>query len=388
VQVAMRNIFKKIEAIIWDNGVSSLFSLKFLFLLVSKVYGGAVKLRQDFYQKGFFKSKRLPCSVISIGNITVGGTGKTPMTIYVAQVVKQLGYRVAIISRGYKGKAEKVGGIVGDGHTLLMSCDSAGDEPYMMAKKLNNVPVIVGKDRFKAGMLAVKKFNTDVLVLDDAFQHMKLIRDIELMLLDYRCPFGNMYLLPRGPLREPIASLSRADGFILTRSEPSESVSWKTIGTIAGQRPMFRTFHVPYVRQIVKKNTSWYHNMFQDSFRNDLNSLIPPNVFAFSGLAKNQDFRRSFEVLKCNVVGFSGFPDHHRYSDQDLQKIIDSAKQSDADAIVTTEKDYVKIACRISWPMDLIVIGIKVGFEEEDIFVNFIKNKLEGLNEKQEVSGS
>ena len=125
--------------------------------------------------------------------------------------------------------------------------------------------------------------------------------------------------------------------------------------------------------------------MFQNSFTDDLKSLKSLNVFAFSGLAKNQNFRQTFEVLKCNVVGFLGFSDHHRYSDQDLEKIVNSAKQLDADAFVTTEKDYVKIALGINWPMDLIVIGIKIGFEEDDVFVNFIKSQLRGLKKKKEV---
>lgn len=381
----MSNIIRIIEKIMADKGESPLFSFRSFLFVVSKVYGGAVKLREKFYQKGVFQSKRLPCMVISVGNLTVGGTGKTPMTIYVANLVKDLGYRVAVISRGYKGSAEKKGGIVSDGQTLFTGPETAGDEPYMMAAILKDVPVIVGKNRFEAGMLAVREFDPDVFVLDDAFQHLKLMRDIELVLLDYRYPFGNRHLLPRGPLREPISSLSRADAFILTRSELSESMSLERIETIADERPVIRSFYVPYVCQVVKGNTSRFHSLFQNSFTDDLKSLKSLNVFAFSGLAKNQNFRQTFEVLKCNVVGFLGFSDHHRYSDQDLEKIVNSAKQLGADAFVTTEKDYVKIALGINWPMDLIVIGIKIGFEEEDAFVNFIKSQLGGLKKKKEV---
>ena len=141
----MGNIFEKIETIVYDSGVSSFFSLKYLLFVISKVYGGFVKLRRTFYQKSILKSKKLSCPVISIGNITVGGTGKTPMTIYMANFLKDLGYKVAIISRGYKGKAEKIGGIVSDGKTLLMAPELAGDEPYMMAARLKDVPIIVAK---------------------------------------------------------------------------------------------------------------------------------------------------------------------------------------------------------------------------------------------------
>lgn len=134
----MSNIIRIIEKIMADKGESPLFSFRSFLFVVSKVYGGAVKLREKFYQKGVFQSKRLPCMVISVGNLTVGGTGKTPMTIYVANLVKDLGYRVAVISRGYKGSAEKKGGIVSDGQTLFTGPETAGDEPYMMAAILKD----------------------------------------------------------------------------------------------------------------------------------------------------------------------------------------------------------------------------------------------------------
>ena len=159
----MYSIKKKIESVITGDNKKGYGWFVPLLSMVSKVYGGAVKLRRNFFKKAVFKSKRLPCSIISIGNITAGGTGKTPMTIYVAKVVKQLGYNVAVISRGYKGRAERIGGIVSDGKVLLMTPENAGDEPYMMAKRLKDVPVIVGKNRFKAGRQAIRKFDPDVI---------------------------------------------------------------------------------------------------------------------------------------------------------------------------------------------------------------------------------
>ena len=194
----MIRIKKKIESVIMsdDNNGNGCFLL--LLSMASKVYGGAVKLRRTFYKKSVFKSKKLSRPVISIGNITAGGTGKTPMTIYVANVINALGYNVAVVSRGYKGKAETKGGIVSDGETLLMTPEISGDEPYMMAAKLKDVPVIVGKNRFKAGRLAIGKFAPDIILLDDGFQHLKLERGLDLVLLDCRKPLGNGHLLPRG----------------------------------------------------------------------------------------------------------------------------------------------------------------------------------------------
>ncbi len=224
----MSNIKQKIKAIMTDEGKSRLLSFESFLFVISLLYGGVVKLREFFYKKKMLKSERLPCKVISVGNVTVGGTGKTPMTIYVAELLNRLGYKVAILSRGYKGGAEKTGGIVSDGRTIFMEPDMSGDEPFMLAAKLKNTPVIVGKNRFEAGMLAIKKFKPDIIVLDDAFQHLKLVRDINLVLSDCRRPFGNTHMLPRGTLREPLSALLRGDAFILTRSDAPMSAHSET----------------------------------------------------------------------------------------------------------------------------------------------------------------
>ena len=371
--------FKKIEAIIYDSGVSPHFSLRSFLSMFSKVYGGSVKLRRNFYKKAVFQSKRLPCPIISIGNITVGGTGKTPMTIYVAQVVKQLGYKVAIISRGYKGKSERVGGIVSDGRVLLMTPEIAGDEPYMMAKRLKDVPVIVGKNRFRAGRQAVRKFNPDVIVLDDGFQHLKLQRDLDLVLLDCRKPFGNGHLLPRGVMREPVSALLCADAIILTKSDTvnnNETSSLpKKLRSYERKKPVYRTFHHPFVYKTVKEEKSLFENSIQGVLRLNLASIRGRTVFAFSGLADNHNFQQTVKSLKCNVSGFMEFSDHHPYSDRDLKDISAAAKRSMSECIVTTEKDYVRIAHKIDWPDDLFVIGIEIDFgADEKRFNSYIKD--------------
>ncbi len=194
------------------------FALNLLLTLLSKAYGTGVRLRRNAYASGFLKQKKLPCTVISIGNLTTGGTGKTPMTIYVAEQVRRLGYRVAVLSRGYKGAAEKSGGIVSDGNAVLMDPLSAGDEPFLLAASLKGIPVLVGHDRYQSGMHAINRFQTEVVILDDAFQHLALFRDVNLLLLDSSLPFGNGHLLPRGSLREPVSALDFSDALIMTRS--------------------------------------------------------------------------------------------------------------------------------------------------------------------------
>lgn len=368
----------------YDSGVSPFFSFKALLLLISKVYGGTVKLRRDFYTKAVFKSKRLSCPVISIGNISVGGTGKTPMTIYVADIVKNLGYKVAIVSRGYKGSAESVGGIVCDERTILMAPEVAGDEPYMMAARLKDVPIIVGKNRFGAGMLAIREFDPDIIVLDDGFQHLKLQRDLDLVLLDYRKPFGNGNLLPRGIMREPVSSLSNANALILTRSD-SATDSARSPLQIHMERfsfmtPVFRTFHVPFVYKVSKGNSFSLKVNSQNALISDPKMIKGRTVFAFSGLANNSNFRQTIESLNCHISGFMEFPDHHPYSDRDLEDILATAKKSMSDCLITTEKDYVRIAHKIEWVDDLFVVGIKIDFgTDKERFNTFLKDKINAL---------
>ncbi len=381
----LNKIKKRIEDVITQEGDSRFSFLKSLLFILSIFYEGLVKFRSKSYDRGIIKSKKLPCKVISIGNITVGGTGKTPMTIYVAELVQRLGYVVAVISRGYKGELEKTGGIVSNGKAVLMGPEKAGDEPFMLAGRLKNIPVIVGKDRFEAGMQAVKKFDPDVIVLDDAFQHLKLKRDINLVLLDAKRPFGNSYLLPRGILREPLSSLSRSDAFIRTRSNcASEIEVEKNLAEMKGfiqGKPIFNTSHVPYVYIVEKGKHVPFESISKNIVLSDFNFLKDRKVFAFSGIARNNDFRRTIEGFKCVVAGFLEFSDHYSYSDDDLGKILRLAKEANVEFLITTEKDHARIAHRTVWPNNLVVVGIKIFFKDDEKALNdFIEKKLTNFN--------
>jgi len=383
----MGKIFKKFEDIIYDSGTSPLFSFRSFLSMVSKVYGGAVKLRRTVYKKAVFKSKKLPCPTISIGNITVGGTGKTPMTMYMAQVVKQWGYKVVIISRGYKGKAEKVGGIVSDGKVLLMTPEIAGDEPYMMAKKMKDVPVIIGRNRIKAGKLAIGKFDPDVIVLDDGFQHLKLQRDLDVVLLDYHNPFGNGQLLPRGALREPISALLCANAIIMTRSDTTNhnklSLLLKKFRPHERKIPVYRTFYHPFAYKTNNGAKKISEKKIPEALRESSDCITGRNVFIFSGLADNHSFRETVKNLKCNLSGSMEFPDHHWYSDRDLKNISMAAKRSMSECLVTSEKDYVRISHKIDWPGDLFIVGIEIDFAgDEERFFTYIKDRIKSLHEK------
>jgi len=383
----MKRIINKIEIIMAGGNENPILSLESFLYAMSIIYGVGLRLRQNFYKRNILRSNRLPCVVISVGNLTVGGTGKTPMTMLVAKRIQRLGYKVVVMSRGYKGRAEKNGGIVSDGRTIFMGAETAGDEPYMMAKRLENVPVVVGRNRFKTGMLAAKKFVPDVLVLDDAFQHLRLVRDIDLVLLDCRRPFGNQHILPRGLLREPIDALERSDAFILTRSDlvprvEKTSLLAKLEGILPG-KAIFCTFYVSSIQKVVAGVGGKTGGTNGSLSKCGTASLRGRHVFAFSGLADNQDFLRTVPNFKCVVTGALKFPDHHPYSERDLDNIVQSAKRSKADCLVTTEKDYVRIAHRIAWPMDLAVVGIESAFGDDDQSFNaFLKTRLKELVEK------
>jgi tetraacyldisaccharide 4'-kinase len=374
------NVKRKIQEIMTGGMESGSLFLKLFLFSISIGYGLIVRLRETIYKKGLLQSKRLPCPVISIGNLTVGGSGKTPMTMYLAELIKHLGYGVAIICRGYKGEAEKIGGVVCDGRRIFMGPDTAGDEAFMVAQRLKTVPVIVGQNRFKVGRLAIRKFKPDVLLLDDAFQHLKLHRDLDLVLLDSIEPLGNTFLFPRGTLRETASALSRGDAVILTRSDIGKTPPLGQIKKHFPRKPIFHSFHIPYIYKIVTGSSAQSHDRQTISSKYDFDIFKNKRVFAFSGIASNDDFRRTIESFKCKLENFSEFPDHHPYSDKELDEILKSATDLSVEFIFTTEKDYVRIAHKIKWPIALVIIGIEISFGENDIgFKSFIKRRLQGL---------
>lgn len=358
--------------------VSLLASLLFV---ISTLYGRAQMLRATCYRQNILRPQKLPCKVISVGNITVGGTGKTPMTIYLAQKLRQLGARVAVISRGYKGGAERGGGVVSDGRNLLMDPEQAGDEPFLVASRLEDIPVIVGKNRFEAGMLAISKFQSEVVVLDDAFQHLKLSRDIDIILLDYTRPFGNTHLLPRGILREPLTALTRATACILTRSPtgPDEAASTTLAGikTHMPDIPIFTSSHDPYMYAVKSGVPTPFNAISPFIAPLDSDQIKYKKVYGFSGIARNDDFQRTVETLGFNPMGFFEFSDHHPYSRDDLEKMVRIAGAAGAECLITTEKDHARIAHQKPLSMDLVVVGVRIAFGDDgQEFISFIQSRL------------
>jgi tetraacyldisaccharide 4'-kinase len=351
------------------------------------LYGIGVHCRTQLFRHRRRVSHRLPCKVISIGNITLGGTGKTPMSLYMARLIHGFGYRVAIVSRGYKGLAEKDGGVVSDGQALLMDHSSAGDEPFLMAKQLLplGIPVVVGRDRFCGGRLAVQRYETEVIVLDDGFQHMRLQRDLDIVLLDAKQPFGNGYLVPRGILREPLSSLSRADACLLTRCpraaiEDRASGRLRTNGSPVGDnrpRPVFPAVHTPFISECFSAThpDGWTAEIKMNEWRG-----CP--VFAFSGLARNDTFQKMLCEMGFDLKGYKAFNDHHDYSPDDILAIEQQADRKGAHLLVTTEKDRVKLADTWFRNRPLLVVGVRMDLGNyAEAFERFVVRKL-GLSAK------
>jgi len=382
-----RKIATRIQKIIHYNRSLRWFSLGTPLFFLSLLYRIGVQIRAYCYQKGWLKSHRLACIVISVGNLTVGGTGKTPMTIYLARLCQRIGYRSVIVCRGYKGSASEPGGIVSDGQTVRMTYTDAGDEPLMIARQLQNIPVVIGSNRYRAGCLAISKFAPDVIILDDGFQHLKLARDINLILLDYTHPFGNTLLLPGGPLREPLQALKRADACIFTRCDnqhsPEHDKIRQKINLLRNRRPLFKTVHRPVIRGMVPAGTMLPDGCLAAYHRPVASGKLETEaiaVFGFCGLAHNANFKNTLKPLGFQMAGFSEFPDHYGYTDKDIRTIQTSAVACGAKQMVTTDKDYTRLDSAVIWPVDLIVVGVEIQFAgNASRFDNYIRKRLRAL---------
>lgn len=303
---------------------------------LSYLYAATVKLRNWLYECRLFKSKRLPCTVISVGNIASGGTGKTPAVIWIAKVLLAADRRPAILLRGYL-RQEKMPGtrVVSDGREILASVEASGDEAVMIARELSSVPVLVGKDRYKAGCHALGQLECDVLILDDGFQHRKLGRDLDIVTVNAAQPIGTGKLLPAGTLREPVSALQRADLIMLTRVDTAKSVAAvrEDITKLVGDKPIIESRHEP---------TRLYRLGGGEEV--GFGVLKGKNVLAVCGIGNPGTFAKTLRRYQPETVELLPFPDHHHYSRADVVRIQQEAQQAEADFVITTRKDELKLA--------------------------------------------
>jgi tetraacyldisaccharide 4'-kinase len=324
------------------------------------------------YNWGIFKKKALPGFVISLGNLNAGGTGKTPAAIMMAGWAFKEGYRVAVLSRGHGGRYKKRVLEVSDGNSIKTDSTECGDEPYLLAKKLQGIPVIVSRKRFLGGLFAHTKFGCDFFILDDGLQHLELRRDLNLVLIDAENPFGNGHLLPWGPLREPVHQLARADAYILTRV--TTNVCKERVSNFLKKNfpsaPVFHAKHHP--GKIVFPHSDQTH---KPEFLNK------KRVVAFAGIAEPEAFKGTLIDLGTDLVYFRSFRDHYRFRNGDIHTLIQVKERLGAQYILTTEKDWVRIPSNFTnyHYFGYLVIQFTLLSGQDDFF-NMIKD---GINKRR-----
>ncbi len=334
--------------------------------LLSFVYLWLVQLRLFLYRKRLLKERQLGCLVISIGNLTVGGTGKTPIVEMFARALQKGGRRVAILSRGYKsvdvrkkpGWFEKLlpkkqlypPRVVSDGRRILLDSAASGDEPYMLAANLKGVAVVVDKDRVKAGLHAIKELNVDTLLLDDGLQYLHLRHRLDIVLVDRQAPFGNDFLLPRGTLREPPRNLRRASYIFITKcnGESNEPLI-ERLRQYNRTAEIIECAHKPLYLQHVYKDDQV-----------PLDYLSGLYIGSFCGIAAPESFEDGLKQLGARIELSRHFADHHRYTEKELTSFLQRCVRRDVNAVVTTEKDAVRFPALENIPVPIYFLRVEI----------------------------
>ena len=352
---------------IWWRGVAegsnrgaAALVLKLLLVPFALLYSLALRIRALLYQTGLLTTNHLPCPVISIGNITVGGTGKTPATMLIAGALQQRGYRVAVLSRGYGGSLEGQIAVVSDGVSLFLTAEQAGDEPCLLAQTVPGLMVVIGSDRYRAGLLALEQLKPDVLLLDDGFQHIRLHRDLNILLLDATRPFGNGWTLPLGLLREPRTAMKRADLALFTRCQSGQTVP---------------DYGLPCC---CSRHRLTGFNRLETGDELQLEKLQQGRVAAFAGIADPSAFFDGLQALGIQLVATLALPDHASYAAEAMMMTLEQfATTSTADWLVTTGKDGVKLAgCNQAWSNKLVTARLELLLDDPDQLLQSALDKL------------
>jgi tetraacyldisaccharide 4'-kinase len=321
--------------------------LRGVLYFLSFIYERIVQLRLYLYRQRILRERTIGCLVISIGNLTVGGTGKTPIVEKFARALQTGGRRVAILSRGYKSVRSHKRSlldrllnqnvdpprVVSDGKSLLLDSLNAGDEPYMLAHNLKDVIVLVGKDRVRSGLFAIDKWKADTLLLDDGLQYLHLKHRLDIVLIDRQAPFGNEFLLPRGTLREPPRNLRRASYVFITKStgEPNDGLI-ERIRSYNRTAEIIECAHKPLYLQDIFSGEQFSLARLRDTY-----------IGSLSGIAAPDSFEDGLRKLGARIELAKRYIDHHRYNEAELQSFINRCVRRDLEMIVTTEKDAVRM---------------------------------------------
>ena len=322
---------------------------------LSTLYSAVTRTRLSLYERGTFRTTKLDRPVISVGNMTVGGTGKTPLVEYVSKIIADTGKRVCILTRGYGREHPERQVIVSDGQAILATPAEAGDEPYLLANNLLGLAaVICSADRISAARDAIEVFGTECFVLDDGFQHLRLARDLNIVTIDATNPWGGGQLLPYGRLREPLSGLRRADCVVLTRCDQADDLEplRKQIRDLIGENPVFESTMKPR------------------------RAPLPGGpVAAFCAVGNPQSFFDQLRNSGYELVAEKAFRDHHTYTQKDIDTLTDTATRAGATQMITTAKDAVKLrALHFSLPYS--VFEIEIVIQDEELFRNLVLEAL------------
>jgi tetraacyldisaccharide 4'-kinase len=314
------------------------------------IYRCLLRARERLYRLGVLRSRPLAGPVVSVGNLTVGGTGKTPAVELAVQTLADLGHRPAVVSRGYRRRSRGVQ-VVADTASIRLEPEEAGDEPFLLARRLPGVPVVVGSNRYAAARLAFQRYGATAVVLDDGLQHRTLAKSLEIVMVRARRPWGNGHLLPRGPLREPLSALARADLVVATGAGADEDLA-PVRAAVARHAP-----GVPVLSARATAVECWEARGMRPWALGDLAGL---RLLAFAGIAAPGAFAATLEALGVQVADWAPLADHHWYSPDELRRLEVRARAVGAAGFVTTEKDWVRLRTLALPERPLYVVSIRL----------------------------
>ncbi|HEU4369195.1 MAG TPA: tetraacyldisaccharide 4'-kinase [Methylomirabilota bacterium] len=332
----------------WERGFNT--GAGRVLAAVAGSYRGLLGAREWMYARGVLRSRTLDCPVVSIGNLTVGGTGKTPAVELAVRTLQDLGHRPGVLSRGYGRRGGGVQ-VVADAASIRLDAEEAGDEPFLLARRLPGVPVVVGPNRYEAGRVARARFNVTAIVLDDGFQHRTLEKNLEVVMARAAMPWGNGRLLPGGPLREPLDGLRRAHLVVATgaRGLADAAEVTATVARVAPGVPVLTAVHVP--TECFESSTMRFV---------PLSALGGARLVGFAGIGSPAGFRRTLGETAVAVAGFEEFADHHWYTREDLAGLDRRAAEARADGLVTTEKDWVRLRALPALRRPVYVLSVRL----------------------------